>query len=293
MPKRLLVLLLLTLMLLPVGATHRALLVGVGNYPPNSGWPRLNSANDIALLEPEMQQHGIEVTTLLDAQATKAGIVKAIKHLTRQSRPGDRVWLHFSGHGQQVEDSNGDENDGLDEAFVPYDAMRYLSKTYHGQNHFTDDDLNPLLVTLRKQVGPRGEVLVTIDACHSGDSYRDADKAVVTDTVVGTRRGASNVLTKNQPYVRRQPSTPMRITPLKRSDGYAAVAVLGACQPDECNYEYAHPSSRRSYGALSYTLWEALSRTKQHPRLADIAHWVMRYESFYMRKYQNPHLYEE
>lgn len=278
---------------IPVHAKHRALLVGVGDYPSASGWQKINSANDVSLLAPAMQRRGFVVTTLLDNKATKTGIVAAIKRLTSQSGSGDCVWLHFSGHGQQVEDHNGDEPDGLDEAFVCYDAHRYYSKTYRGQNHLLDDELNPLLVALRKRLGAKGKLLVTIDACHSGDSYRASGDNVVTDTLVGLRRGVNDVLAKHSPYVRRKPSSPMRLTPLKRSQGYAAVALLAACQPNECNYEYIEPGSKRSYGALSYMLWEAMNASMRRSDVMAIAHWVMKYNTAYMRKYQHPHLFEE
>ncbi len=290
---RLLTLITALLLAVTAGATHRALIVAVGNYPSSSGWPRLNSTNDMALLKPVMQKHGFVVTTLTDAQATKAGIVSAIKCLTAESRPGDHVWLHLSGHGQQVEDRSGDENDALDEAFVPFDAHRRYSKTYRGQNHLTDDVLNPLLVALRKRLGGNGELLVTIDACHSGDSYRSGTCDAASDSLVGKCRGVSEVLSSNKLYVRRGRPATMRPTSLSRSKGYGAVTMLAACQPNENNYEYVEPRSRRSYGALSYALWEALTRAKQQPSLRDIAHWVMSYNNFYMRKYQNPHLFEE
>ena len=290
---RLLAIIAALLLVSAASATHRALIVAVSNYPTGSGWPRLNATNDLALLKPVMQKHGFVVATLTDAQATKAGILSAIKRLTAESRPGDHVWLHLSGHGQQVEDRSGDENDALDEAFVPFDAQRYYSKTYHGQNHLTDDVLNPLLVNLRKRLGPQGELLVTIDACHSGDSYRNAAFDASRDSLVGECRGVGDVMSNKKPYVRRGSPSTMRPTSLSRSKGYGAITMLAACQPNERNYEYVEPRSRRSYGALSYALWEGLTRAKQQPSLRDIAHWVMDYNNFYMRKYQNPHLFEE
>ena len=74
-------------------------------------------------------------------QATHEGIINAFKSLTNQCKRGDQVFIHFSCHGQQMIDQVGDEPDGLTEAMVAYDAKREPTKTYHGQNHFTDDEL--------------------------------------------------------------------------------------------------------------------------------------------------------
>ena len=39
-------------------------------------------------------------------------------------------------------DDNGDEEDGLDEALIPYDAQFwYAPGEYEGQNHLRDDEL--------------------------------------------------------------------------------------------------------------------------------------------------------
>jgi metacaspase-1 len=41
---------------------------------------------------------------------TKANIFWAIQSLVRNSRSGDVVFTHFSGHGSRVKDENGDES---------------------------------------------------------------------------------------------------------------------------------------------------------------------------------------
>ena len=39
------------------------------------------------------------------------------------SRPGDTVFIFFSGHGVKIKDDNGDEADGKDEALTPHDIV--------------------------------------------------------------------------------------------------------------------------------------------------------------------------
>ena len=49
------------------------------------------------------------IYTLKNEQATKRGILAALKYLAEVTRPGDVLMFHFSGHGQPVKDLNGDD----------------------------------------------------------------------------------------------------------------------------------------------------------------------------------------
>jgi metacaspase-1 len=153
----------------------RALIVAVGSYPENSGWNKLSSANDAQLMRIILQRQGFndkDITILTDEKATKANIIKTMVKLIAQSNKNDVVVFHFSGHGQQITDINGDELDGLDEALIPYDALKQASDKYKGENHLIDDELNEFLKRLRKKVGPGGDVIFILDACHSGTATR-------------------------------------------------------------------------------------------------------------------------
>lgn len=56
--------------------------------------------------------------------ATRAEMEAVItKVLPQITRPGDTVFIYFSGHGTQVPDDNGDEADGIDECLLPYDFL--------------------------------------------------------------------------------------------------------------------------------------------------------------------------
>ena len=72
------------------------------------------------------------------SQSTKANIVAAYQNIVRQSRAGDAIFLHYSGHGTKVRDLNGDEDDGYDEALVPLDFKR--------AGMILDDDLYDIFV---------------------------------------------------------------------------------------------------------------------------------------------------
>jgi hypothetical protein len=154
----------------------KALLIGIGNYPTESGWNRIHGDNDVSIIQPVLQSYGFEhenIKTLINADATFSGISRAFENLIENCNKNDIVYIQFSGHGQQITDLNNDEEDGFDESWVAYDALlSYVSGVYHGQCHFTDDNLNRYAQRLRNKVGRHGKIIVVSDACHSGGGAR-------------------------------------------------------------------------------------------------------------------------
>ena len=105
-----------------------------------------------------------DVRLLLDAEATRAGILRGIEEwLIDGTSPGDEAFLYFSGHGFQQPDTNGDEPDRFDETLVPVDVVVRDDKTVVGM--ITDDEVAALLNRLSGR-----SVNVIVDACHSGTS---------------------------------------------------------------------------------------------------------------------------
>lgn len=158
---------------------HRALVIGLGQYE-DPAWVKINGDNDVRYVVSMLEQLGYtDIKTLKNQQATKKGITDALVQLRRRCRPGDKVYIHYSGHGQLMTDLNGDESTRWDnwhaqwdEAIIPYDAyMTYCTKD-RGEKHISDDELAAHLTEIRKAVGKRGEIIVVLDACHSGDATR-------------------------------------------------------------------------------------------------------------------------
>ncbi|PNH03319.1 Metacaspase-1 [Tetrabaena socialis] len=92
-----------------------------------------------------------------DFTSTKANIFRSITWLMTDQRPGDSLFFHFSGHGSQQYDRNGDEADGMDETICPTDFQR--------AGQIVDDELNRLMV---RPLMPGVTLHAVIDACHSG-----------------------------------------------------------------------------------------------------------------------------
>ena len=76
------------------------------------------------------------------------------------TRPGDRVAIYYSGHGSQVDDESGDEQDGKDETFVPTDYGRNGERA---EDMLLDDELANALNQLRDR-----QIVLIVDSCNSG-----------------------------------------------------------------------------------------------------------------------------
>ena len=159
--------------------TRRSLIIGLG-VQKDTRWTRINGDKDVPYVQQMLRNAGyMDVRTLVNEEATKAGIVTAFKKLTAKCKIGDVVYVQFSGHGQLVTDVNGDEQDGWDEAWVPYDAYLKYGRKDRGEKHLIDDEINVLLMGIRNRIGDSGKLLVVVDACHSGDSSRGDEDEVI------------------------------------------------------------------------------------------------------------------
>ena len=225
---------------------RNALLVGISTYGDNTGWKNIHGANDVDLMKSVL--NGFSIRELKNANATYENIIKELNYLTKQTKEGDIVYIHFSGLGQPFEDINGDEQDGWDESFVPFDAhLYYEQNVYSGNKHLTDDILNTYLIKIRKKIGEHGILYVTIDACHAGNSYRDSE----ADIYRGTGKGFSK---NNKIY--KVPKTQKRYFKIDDIRGYSPIVMLEACQSHQRNTEIYIKDTY--YGPLTYAIYKTL-----------------------------------
>ena len=90
-------------------------------------------------------------------QPTGQAIISGMEWLLSDAKPGDSLFLHYSGHGGQAADDAADEEDGKDETLIPVD--------YQKSGQIRDDTVFKLLVAPL----PKGVQLVCVfDCCHSG-----------------------------------------------------------------------------------------------------------------------------
>ncbi|KAF8071909.1 peptidase C14, caspase domain-containing protein, partial [Lyophyllum atratum] len=90
---------------------------------------------------------------------TRQNIITAMQWLVRGAAPNDSLFFHYSGHGGQTKDLDGDEGDGYDEVVYPVDFKQ--------NGHIVDDLMHDIMV----KPLPAGCRLTTIfDSCHSGSA---------------------------------------------------------------------------------------------------------------------------
>ena len=141
----------------------RAVLIGINRYQV-PGADLRGCVNDVRNLQKALVElYGFstrDVVTLLDAQATKRNMQAAIRQLVASGRKGDVLVLHYSGHGSNVPDKDGDEADHRDEILCPHDL--------DWKAPLTDDWLRTTFDRLRKGVN----LTAIFDCCHSGTATR-------------------------------------------------------------------------------------------------------------------------
>ena len=145
---------------------HRALLVGINDYPDPS--MRLEGCvNDAWRMSEILQERGFptdNIRLLLDRRATRDELVDRISWLLDSAVEGDVRVLFYSGHGAQLPSYGANETvDTVDECLVPADF------DWTREHALTDDDFHEYYTQL-----PYGVQFITIfDCCHSGGMTRD------------------------------------------------------------------------------------------------------------------------
>ena len=242
----------------PTPPPRLALLIGVQSYPKLGPQRQLSgSRNDVRLVNTLLvDRFGFrpdEIVTLLDDQATGASIRREMGRLVERlsaisaGGPAAQVVFYFSGHGSRVPDQEEghrdcDEEDGLDETLVPYDA-----EEEGGDQDVRDDELYAFVEAVCS--GGAARVWTVLDCCHSGTGVRG---------VTTIRRLERNVAP-------REPTSgePRKIKPKRLP---AEAVVLSACRASEVEPEYRE--SDQSYGLLTRFLVQVLRETPEASALS-------------------------
>ncbi|KAF3014806.1 hypothetical protein G7054_g11054 [Neopestalotiopsis clavispora] len=169
---------------------RKALLIGI-NYFGQDGELRgcINDTKNVSAFLMERYNYKREDMIILtdDAQdqvlqPTASNIRRAMQWLVAGARPDDALFLHYSGHGGQTADLDGDEEDGTDEVIYPVD--------YKSAGHIVDDELHALVV---KPLAAGVRLTAIFDSCHSGSvldlPYMYSTKGVLKEPNLAAEAG--------------------------------------------------------------------------------------------------------
>jgi hypothetical protein len=150
--------------------TKRALLIAINYFGQNGELHGCH--NDIDNMQKYLRGCGFtEFTVMKDDRTgnksslapTRANILAEMKKFVSSAVAGQTLYLHYSGHGSHLLDTNGDEIDCRDECICPVD---FEDGAVDG-GFIRDDTLSDILV----RGLPKGVKLrVCFDSCHSGSA---------------------------------------------------------------------------------------------------------------------------
>jgi hypothetical protein len=186
-------------------------------------------ANDMRAIA---EGQGFEARSLLTAEATSDAVLTAIEQAAGELDRGDLFLCTYSGHGGQVPDRNGeDEEDRSDETWVAYDRQ------------IVDDEL----YALWGRFAPGVRIFVLSDSCHSGTVVRDIE-AEVPDQVSTRQKAAAEaprykalprdvMIATYRANARLYDAIQERLPGAERADPAATVLLISGCRDDQLSLD--------------------------------------------------------
>ncbi|MGI9288944.1 MAG: caspase family protein [Pseudomonadales bacterium] len=222
--------------------------IGVNIVDPNhySGWSGPLSAceADADVMTQIAMQQGFAATVLKTAAATRAAVTNCIADAADKLQRDDFFLLTYAGHGGQIKDVDGDEEDLKDETWCLYDGQ------------LLDDELNILWSEFAEGV----RIFVLSDSCHSGSVTKGVgatamakrNDLVTEDDATGVRfmprKPAIDTFKKNRDfYSNLQYQLPDPRPPIR-----ATVRLFSGCQDDQLSSEGEYKGVRN--GRFTRTL---------------------------------------
>jgi hypothetical protein len=211
-----------------------ALLIGI-NYIGTSA--QLGGCqNDVLKMKEVIKTHyGYKeenITLLMDKSGyispTASNIMAQLNSLYSKSVNGliNEIYIHYSGHGTNVIDGDGDETDGRDECLVPLD--------YAKSGVITDD----LIYSFLSKIKPVKKIIWVFDSCNSA-SCTDLPYSY---TVNNSNQIIKQVLSKRKPIANNK-----------------NIFVLSGCLDAKVSYDVSEPDGTPC-GLLSYNLRKTLEQ---------------------------------
>ena len=148
---------------LPPRVNRHALIIGISRYAdpatPSLPGARIDKESATQMAQ-AMQVPSSNIKYLQDEQATGNSIRAALQELTDKVQDGDRVFIHYSGHGTRYNDPAAG---GCVEALLAYDGG--------SSGMITNREMASMLQTITNKTD---KLFVMYDACHSGGLVANA-----------------------------------------------------------------------------------------------------------------------
>jgi metacaspase-1 len=235
-----------------VQASPRALLIGVGDIP-NNFLPGVDlDLDNMKKVAGIMGFRPAEIKVLSNDQATYANVRQALATWPRNGvGPDDRVLIYFSGHGTRVPDAGSPG--GADDALVMRDVRRASIQGHASlRNVLLGRELGEALAGI-----PSHNVLVLVDACHSGTATRSLKL---------TNHSLGSAVTKFFSYPG-MPAAGVTTRALRAPSGAENYAALSAARDDES----AGDSEQGGWFTLGVVdAIQSAARDGKHPSVADV-----------------------
>lgn len=186
-------------------------------------------ANDMQAIA---ESQGFETSKLLTADATSEAVIAAIERAAGELARGDLFLCSYSGHGGQVPDRNGeDEEDRSDETWLAYDRQ------------IVDDEL----YALWGKFAPGVRIFVLSDSCHSGSVVRDIE-ADVPDPVSTREKAAAEspryralprdvMIATYRAHAKLYDDIQERVPGSEQADPDATVLLISGCRDDQLSLD--------------------------------------------------------
>lgn len=268
--------------------THWAFIVGISdyiNFDDAEGGDLPGAEHDArAIRDVLLSRYAFpeeNVRMVLNGDATRAAFEEGITDwLASNTRPGDNVVVFYAGHGSQMWDESGDEDDGLDETIAPADVEPTSTEF-----DISDDLFGEWLTSL-----PTTNVVVILDNCNSGTGTRD-----VTPFSRSRQLGRDvNDVPKPETVSRR--ALPGQDDETGFDAGRATVLELAAAQPDQAAVDAYFPGGDGAEafhgGAFTTFLVRQLWRAPAGATYEEVFEGV--HEALKRNRFeQDPHLSED
>ncbi|ORY96418.1 caspase domain-domain-containing protein [Syncephalastrum racemosum] len=260
----------------------RALLIGINYFnTPNELNGCINDVHNIKNFIMELYGFKEEdMVILTDDQSepqfipTRANIISAMQWLVNDAQENDSFFFHYSGHGGFVEDTSGDEADGMDETIYPVDHDKYEGTS--GQ--IIDDELHDILV---KPLPAGCRLTALFDSCHSAtvldlpftystkgtvkdqNLFKDAGKGLLEAGLAYAASGDRGAALSSIMELGQQLFKIRNVEDMNREElsSPADVIMFSGCKDDQTSADATEAG--KATGAMSYALTSTL---RENPR---------------------------